>query len=88
MKKIMMNELPGLPHVQFPMVDVRNVAEAHLQAILVPEAAGKRFILVHEGYWFMDMSTWLVEKFPNSEYKIVRKKLPKPLVWLGSLFNS
>jgi hypothetical protein len=29
------------------MVDVRNVADAHLQAILIPEAAGKRFILVN-----------------------------------------
>jgi hypothetical protein len=41
------------------MVDVRNVAEAHLQAILISEAAGKRFILVNESYWFMDLSVWL-----------------------------
>jgi hypothetical protein len=36
----------------------------------------------------MDLSKWLVEKFPNNEYKIVKKKLPKALVWLGSLFNT
>jgi hypothetical protein len=43
---------------------------------------------VNEGYWFMDMSKWLVEKFPNKEYKIVKKSLPKPLVWFASLFNT
>lgn len=36
----------------------------------------------------MDMSKWLVEKFPNKEYKIVKNRLPKSLVWFGSLFNS
>lgn len=30
----------------FPWVDVRDVALAHLNAILIPEAAGQRFILV------------------------------------------
>ena len=29
---------PAMPHVQVPIVDVRDVAQAHLQAILVPEA--------------------------------------------------
>ena len=31
-----------------PLVDVRDTAEAHLQAILKPEVAGKRFMLVNE----------------------------------------
>jgi len=26
----MMNEMPGIPYVQFGMVDVRDVANAHL----------------------------------------------------------
>jgi len=33
------------------LVDVREVAEAHLQAILKPEAANKRFILVNNSVW-------------------------------------
>jgi len=41
-----------VPKVKFALVDVRNVAEAHLQAILRPEAAGKRFMLVGESFWF------------------------------------
>jgi dihydroflavonol-4-reductase len=38
-KRVMMNDLPGMPKVQMPSVDVRDVAKAHLNAILIPEAA-------------------------------------------------
>ena len=31
-------EYPGLPRVSFPVVDVREIAQAHLQAVRVPEA--------------------------------------------------
>ena len=37
------------------VVDVRDVAQAHLKAILIPEAANKRFILVGESLWMKDL---------------------------------
>jgi len=37
------------------VVDVRDVAQAHLKAILIPEAANKRFILVGESLWLKDL---------------------------------
>ena len=55
--------LPGLPSLSLPTVDVRDVAEAHLQAVLKPDAAGNRFILVEETVWFTDFSKWLNEKY-------------------------
>ena len=37
---------PPIPEkFQLPFVDIRDVSKAHLQAILVPQAAGERFIL-------------------------------------------
>jgi len=45
-KRVLMNDLPGMPKVSMPIVDVRDVATAHLNAVLVPEAANKRFMLV------------------------------------------
>jgi len=38
MKNMLLGLLPGLPQVWFPIVDVRDVAQAHLNAIKVPEA--------------------------------------------------
>ena len=52
-----MKELPGLPKMQMPIVDVRDVAEAHLQGLLRPEAANKRFLLVADSVWFQALVT-------------------------------
>ena len=38
MKMLMLGLMPALPKVMFPIVDVRNVAEAHLQGVKVEEA--------------------------------------------------
>ncbi len=38
-------ELPGFPDVWIPVVDVRDVAAAHVLAVGVPAAAGQRFLL-------------------------------------------
>ena len=43
---MLMGVMPGLPKMWFPIVDVRDVAQAHLNAIKVPEAANKRFLYV------------------------------------------
>ena len=46
-KKYMTEGFTKMGRFQLPVVDVRDVAEAHLQAVLIPEAANKRFILVN-----------------------------------------
>ncbi|MEI5009461.1 hypothetical protein RB196_21105 [Streptomyces sp. PmtA] len=43
--KAMMNgDLPGVPVMHFGVVDVRDVVDLHLRAMLHPDAAGRRFI--------------------------------------------
>lgn len=37
--------MPGFPDIHIPVVDVRDVAAAHIMAMEVPEAAGERFLL-------------------------------------------
>jgi uncharacterized protein YbjT (DUF2867 family) len=44
-KKTLLGTVDPMPDLKLPWVDVRDVAFAHLQAILVPQAAGNRFIL-------------------------------------------
>jgi hypothetical protein len=36
----MSGKVPGMPKIMLAVVDVREVAQAHLEAILRPEAAG------------------------------------------------
>lgn len=49
-------ELSSSPKITFGIVDVREVAEAHVKGITVAEAANKRFILSAETLWFRQVS--------------------------------
>src|SRR5215472_4255359 len=45
-KRMLDGEMPGAPKLQFGVVDVRDVADLHLLAMVRPEAAGERFLAV------------------------------------------
>lgn len=66
LKGIMMSDpdFEQLLNWSFPFVDVRDVALSHLKAVLVPEAANKRFMLVHDQcHWWSDLGHWLDEVY-------------------------
>ena len=46
----------ALPRLAFEVVDVRDVATAHLLAMTAPAAAGERFIVAGELLWFSDVA--------------------------------
>ena len=66
MKMLMLGLMPALPKVMFPIVDVRNVAEAHLNAIKKAEAKNKRFILCERTYKFLELSQTLQRHFGDA----------------------
>lgn len=54
-KAIIEGTMPALPRQRFGVVDVRDVALAHISAMATPLASGKRFLLVADG----PTITWL-----------------------------
>ncbi|MFJ7217752.1 SDR family oxidoreductase [Amycolatopsis sp. NPDC098790] len=44
-QRILDGDLPGYPNLFFPIVDVRDVAAAHILAMTAKEAAGERFLI-------------------------------------------
>jgi dihydroflavonol-4-reductase len=46
--QMLRGKMPMVPNAAFPMVDVRDVAQLHLQAMTKPEAKGQRFIAASE----------------------------------------
>ena len=43
--KIMSRDIPGIPEMTMPSVDVRDVALAHINALLTPGLHGKRILI-------------------------------------------
>ncbi|NKF23802.1 SDR family oxidoreductase [Solimonas marina] len=44
-QRMLKGAMPGLPNLYIPIVDVRDVAHAHVAALRHPQAAGQRFLL-------------------------------------------
>lgn len=67
---IMVGKNPGQPRVMFPTVDVKEVAQAHLNAVKIPEAANRRFILVNKSVWMEDIAVALHGEFASQGWPI------------------
>lgn len=82
-RKPLDRELPGVPKLIFPTVDVRDVAEAHLQAMIRPQAAGKRFILCADHPHYID----IVRILKSQGHAVPLRELPTWLVHVASWFD-
>lgn len=70
----------GAPDYGFGIVDVRDVAEAHLAAAFKPEANGRNITSAHNAS-LPDIAKALAPEYKD-RYPIPKRILPKWLVWL------
>ena len=85
--RLMNGKTPGLPRIGFSFVDVRDVAECHVKAMELPEAAGERFIATHDFLWFAEAAEILRKKFPAYDRKIPKRKVPDFALKLMAMFQ-
>ncbi|CDW88524.1 nad-dependent epimerase dehydratase [Stylonychia lemnae] len=86
-RKIMTGEIPGAPKILMPIVDVRDVALAHLRAIQVKEAANQRFIVSDSSLWFKDIILTLAAKYPEG-FKINTSDIKYCTMKIASWFDA
>lgn len=71
----------GVPDLQLGVVDVRDVAAAHVQAALNPAAAG-RYLLVNQTCSLLELARIIRDSTATPPQKLPRRALPKWLIWL------
>ena len=77
----------GAPPVSFGMVDVRDVAEAHLRAAFMRNIKG-RYIILDRAVSFLEVAQILTNKF-GKKVTFPKKEIPKWLLWLvGPIFDK
>ena len=80
-------KLPGMPRLGFTMTDVRDVADLHLRAMTMPEAAGERFIAATSFKWMREIAAILRQRLGARAAKVPTRNLPDWLVRLMALFD-
>lgn len=86
-KRLLDGSVPATPRIPFVIVDVRDVAEAHMRAMTDPEAGGRRFPIGERPMLMADVAAVAREAAPQYAAKIPRRSMPDWAVRLYSLFD-
>lgn len=79
-QRLMNGALPGIPNFGFNVVDMRDVADAHIRAMTVPEAEGQRFIAGSGWIDMIDIARILRDHFGARAKKVPTRQLPDLLL--------
>ena len=85
--QLLSGKLPGTPRVGFVIVDVRDVAAAHVLAMTHPAAPGERFLVGDRFMWFSEVAALLRKELPAYASKVPAKEIPAWMVKLIAMVN-
>jgi nucleoside-diphosphate-sugar epimerase len=81
--------MPGFPHLSIPIVDVRDVAAAHLLAMTRPDAAGERFLLSSgPPIALKDIGATLKANLGDAARRVPTRSIPNIVVRIASVFST
>ncbi|MFW5877365.1 MAG: NAD-dependent epimerase/dehydratase family protein [Myxococcota bacterium] len=84
-RTLLKRQYPACPNLSFAIVDVRDVATAHAQALEV-EHPPPRNIVAHESLFMPEVARILKEHFPDS--RVPTAKMPDVVMYLAPLFDK
>lgn len=85
-ERILKGKDPMLPNLLFSIVDVRDVAQMHVDAIKNDATRGERLLAASETYSFVGIAKYLKSIYPNS--KVKTGQAPGFLIKFLSLFDG
>ncbi|VDK65868.1 unnamed protein product [Onchocerca ochengi] len=74
--------MSACPQMKFGLVDVRDVARAHILAMKEAKSNGQRILINAETLSFRQIAKILSEEFAKQGYSVPRFKVPYPILWL------
>jgi nucleoside-diphosphate-sugar epimerase len=85
-QRLLSGTLPGSPRLSFGVVDVRDIADLHIRAMVHPAARGERFLGVAGDFMLIrDIAAVLKSKMGEAGKKVPTRQLPNWLVRLAAL---
>ena len=86
-QRLLAGKIPGVPRLGFNIVDVRDVADLHIRAMTMEEAASQRFIAAGSWAWMMDIAHMLRAGLGAEASKVPTRKAPDFLLRLVALVD-
>jgi dihydroflavonol-4-reductase len=88
LKKVLDGSMKAIPKIMLGIVDVRDVADLHLRAMVHPEAKGQRFLALAGGIMSLpEIALFLKERMGDAARNVSTKTLPNWVVRIAALFN-
>ena len=89
LQRMLTGQVPMCPDISFGVVDVRDVADMHLKAMVHPKAGGERFICVAPPFMdVLDMAKVLRENMGKVGKRCPTRTAPNFLLRVGAYFMS
>lgn len=87
-QRLMDGAMPGSPRLYIGVVDVRDVADLHLRAMIDPAAAGERFLAIAGSpMWMQEIATTLNTRMGAAARRVPTGGLPNWLVRLVAMLD-
>ncbi|USG60349.1 aldehyde reductase [Sneathiella marina] len=86
-RRLLSGQVPGIPDIGFSLVDVRDVAVAHVAALTADEAPGNRYICVTGYRDYYDIAKQVHTHLAGSDFKVPLRRIPSWLVRILANFN-
>jgi nucleoside-diphosphate-sugar epimerase len=86
-QRLIDGRLPRIPNVGLSIIDVRDLAAAHVLAMKAPGAAGQRLIITGDFMWMKDVAATVKAKLGARGDKVPTRMLPDWIVKIGANFN-
>ncbi len=77
---LMTGRFQGIPRFGFSVVDVRDVADAHIRAMTDPAASGHRFIVGGRFFWLKELIALLARTFPEHAARLPVGEVPDEVI--------
>jgi nucleoside-diphosphate-sugar epimerase len=86
--RLLKRQMPAVPNMIFPGVDVRDVAKMHVRAMTAQQALGQRYIGVSFDFAAQEVAQILSREFEPLGYRVTTTPMPNWLLNVLALFDS
>jgi len=86
--KLLQRDVPAVPNLTFAVVDVRDVAAAHVAAMTADWAPGRRFLAGGPNVSLRDLAAILATAYNAKGYRVPTGKLPSAALKIVALFDK